>query len=83
MEHRPAGTIYSVQRQNQNEEGDSMGNEKRLQQRCLTVTIMRGGTSKGVYILETDLPEEKGEWEGILLRMIGSPDQKQINRLGD
>lgn len=82
VEHRPAGTIYSVQRQNQNEEGDSMGNEKKLQQRCLPVTIMRGGTSKGVYILETDLPEEKGEWEGILLRMMGSPDQKQIDGLG-
>ena len=59
-----------------------MGNEKKLQQRCLPVTIMRGGTSKGVYILETDLPEEKGEWEGILLRMMGSPDQKQIDGLG-
>lgn len=50
--------------------------------RKLPVTIMRGGTSKGVYILESDLPADKNEWEGILLRMMGSPDQKQIDGLG-
>ncbi|MBE6123583.1 MAG: 3-methylitaconate isomerase [Erysipelotrichaceae bacterium] len=50
--------------------------------RKLPVTIMRGGTSKGVYILESDLPADKNEWENILLRMMGSPDQKQIDGLG-
>ncbi|MBQ6481524.1 MAG: PrpF protein [Anaerolineaceae bacterium] len=48
----------------------------------LPVTIIRGGTSKGVYILENDLPENHEEWEQILLRLMGSPDKKQIDGLG-
>lgn len=44
----------------------------------LPVTIMRGGTSKGIYILESDLPENREEWDAILLRLMGSPDSKQI-----
>lgn len=48
----------------------------------LPVTIMRGGTSKGVYILESDLPTDHKEWDSILLRMMGSPDAKQIDGLG-
>ena len=50
--------------------------------RKLPVTIMRGGTSKGVYILQSDLPENRDEWEPILLRLMGSPDKKQIDGLG-
>lgn len=48
----------------------------------LPVIIMRGGTSKGVYILETDMPKDKKEWEPLLLRLMGSPDAKQIDGLG-
>ena len=48
----------------------------------LAVCILRGGTSKGVYILETDLPEDKSKWDPILLRLMGSPDKKQIDGLG-
>ena len=48
----------------------------------LPVMLMRGGTSKGVYILEDDLPKDREEWEPILLRLIGSPDKKQIDGLG-
>lgn len=43
---------------------------------------MRGGTSKGVYLLEKDLPEDRSAWDPILLRMMGSPDRKQIDGLG-
>lgn len=50
--------------------------------RKLPVTIMRGGTSKGVYLLESDLPANKEEWEPLLLRLMGSPDKKQIDGLG-
>lgn len=50
--------------------------------RKLPVTIIRGGTSKGVYILEKDLPADKAEWEPLLLRLMGSPDKKQIDGLG-
>ena len=48
----------------------------------LPVTLMRGGTSKGVYVLEEDLPKDHNEWDKILLRLMGSPDQKQIDGLG-
>ncbi|WP_432627918.1 2-methylaconitate cis-trans isomerase PrpF family protein [Brotaphodocola sp.] len=48
----------------------------------IPVTIMRGGTSKGVYILEKDMPENREEWDELLLRMMGSPDKKQIDGLG-
>lgn len=53
-----------------------------LTKRTIPVSILRGGTSKGVYILETDLPANKEEWEPILLRLMGSPDKKQIDGLG-
>lgn len=48
----------------------------------LPVMLMRGGTSKGAYILEKDLPENREEWEPVLLRLMGSPDKKQIDGLG-
>ena len=48
----------------------------------LPVHIIRGGTSRGVYILQSDLPEDKNEWEPLLLRLMGSPDKKQIDGLG-
>ena len=48
----------------------------------LPVTILRGGTSKGVYILQSDLPADKAAWEPLLLRLMGSPDRKQIDGLG-
>lgn len=52
------------------------------QQYRLPVTIMRGGTSKGVYLLESDLPKDKAAWEPLLLRLMGSPDKNQIDGLG-
>lgn len=48
----------------------------------LPVTLLRGGTSKGVYLLEKDLPANRKEWDGLLLRLMGSPDKKQIDGLG-
>ncbi len=48
----------------------------------LPVTLLRGGTSKGVYLLEKDLPANRKEWDGLLLRLRGSPDKKQIDGLG-
>lgn len=40
---------------------------------------MRGGTSKGGYFLESDLPEDR---DGFLLRAMGSPDARQIDGMG-
>ena len=48
----------------------------------LPVTLMRGGTSKGAYILEEDLPQDREQWEPLLLKLMGSPDKKQIDGLG-
>ena len=48
----------------------------------LPVTIMRGGTSKGIYILEYYMPKNHDEWEPLLLRLMVSPDAKQIDGLG-
>lgn len=45
-------------------------------------SIIRGGTSKGVYILEQNLPKDQDERDEILLKIMGSPDKKQISGLG-
>lgn len=44
--------------------------------------IMRGGTSKGVFFLENDLPKDQETRDRILLKVMGSPDTKQIDGLG-
>ena len=48
----------------------------------LPVMVMRGGTSKGVFILEDQLPENHQDWDPMLLSLMGSPDKKQIDGLG-
>ena len=47
--------------------------------RCLW---MRGGTSKGGYFLDTDLPRDPAERDALLLRIMGSPDPRQIDGMG-
>lgn len=44
--------------------------------------MMRGGTSKGGYFLADDLPQDKGERDRLLLRIMGSPDPRQIDGIG-
>ena len=43
---------------------------------------MRGGTSKGGYFLKDDLPADPAEREAFLLRVMGSPDPRQIDGMG-
>ncbi|MBL1140966.1 MAG: 2-methylaconitate cis-trans isomerase PrpF [Proteobacteria bacterium] len=52
--------------------------------KSIPVSLMRGGTSKGVFMLRSDLPDDTTERDKILLQLIGSPDpySKQINGLG-
>ncbi|MDY4031795.1 MAG: PrpF domain-containing protein [Pyramidobacter sp.] len=45
-------------------------------------SIIRGGTSKGVYFLEKNVPAASKERDAFLLRVMGSPDKKQIDGLG-
>ncbi|MFF4055919.1 4-oxalomesaconate tautomerase [Streptomyces sp. NPDC001668] len=44
--------------------------------------LMRGGTSKGAYFLADDLPAESAPRDDLLLRIMGSPDDRQIDGLG-
>jgi 4-oxalomesaconate tautomerase len=43
---------------------------------------MRGGTSKGGYFLADDLPADPAARDAFLLRVMGSPDARQIDGLG-
>jgi 4-oxalomesaconate tautomerase len=47
--------------------------------RCM---LMRGGTSKGAYFLAEDLPVGIRERDDLLLRILGSPDSRQIDGIG-
>ncbi|MGH3262487.1 MAG: 4-oxalomesaconate tautomerase [Trebonia sp.] len=43
---------------------------------------MRGGTSKGLYFLADDLPADVAARDDLLLRVMGSPDPRQIDGVG-
>lgn len=43
---------------------------------------MRGGTSKGGYFLKQDLPADAAARDAFLLRVMGSPDSRQIDGMG-
>ena len=43
---------------------------------------MRGGTSKGGFFLADDLPADPRERDALLLRVMGSPDPRQIDGMG-
>jgi 4-oxalomesaconate tautomerase len=43
---------------------------------------MRGGTSKGAYFLGSDLPQHAAARDALLLRIMGSPDPRQIDGIG-
>ncbi|MDL4817452.1 4-oxalomesaconate tautomerase [Actinomadura opuntiae] len=47
--------------------------------RCM---MMRGGTSKGAYFLADDLPADPAERDDLLLRVMGTPDPRQIDGIG-
>lgn len=54
-------------------------NEEQIKVRC---TIMRGGTSKAVFLNENDLPNSIEEKNKLILALFGSPDKRQIDGLG-
>ena len=45
-------------------------------------TIMRGGTSRGIFLMEEDLPGDAELRDRIILAIFGSPDIRQIDGLG-
>lgn len=44
--------------------------------------LMRGGTSKGAYFLEEDLPDDPDSRDELLLKIMGAPDPRQIDGIG-
>ena len=52
------------------------------QQERFRCTIMRGGTSKGIYIMRNELPQVPELRDRIILAIFGSPDIRQIDGLG-
>ncbi len=51
-------------------------------QTAIACSIMRGGTSKGLYFLASDLPSEPAVRDRALLAALGSPDLRQIDGMG-
>lgn len=53
-----------------------------MKQKKTRVVIMRAGTSKGIFIQESDLPQDKKDRTELILKIFGSPDIRQIDGLG-
>lgn len=51
-------------------------------QTSINTLFMRGGTSRGPFFLETDLPADTETRDRVLLAVMGSPDKRQIDGLG-
>jgi 4-oxalomesaconate tautomerase len=47
--------------------------------RCM---LLRGGTSKGAYFLAEDLPADPETRDDLLMRIMGTPDPRQIDGVG-
>jgi 4-oxalomesaconate tautomerase len=50
--------------------------------RAIPSTLMRGGTSKGLYFHAEDLPHRASARDAALLAAMGSPDPRQIDGVG-
>ena len=50
--------------------------------RRIPCTLMRGGTSKAVFLKPNHLPQDIAERDKMILEIFGSPDVRQINGLG-
>ena len=51
----------------------------------LPATFLRGGTSKGIFLKRSDLPESQEDWKPIFQGIMGSPDpqyRRQLNGMG-
>jgi 2-methylaconitate cis-trans-isomerase PrpF len=52
--------------------------------KTIPAIFMRGGTSKGVFFHEADLPDDAEKRDRVILEVLGSPDpyQRQLNGMG-
>jgi 4-oxalomesaconate tautomerase len=62
--------------------GLSIVQAQTTENRQVPCTYMRGGTSKGPFFDKRDLPANKQERDAIILKVMGSPDERQIDGLG-
>ncbi len=53
-----------------------------MEQLPIRCVIMRGGTSKGLFLRFNDLPEDPALRDRVILALFGSPDPRQIDGLG-
>src|SRR5471030_160016 len=53
-----------------------------IMQTPIPTLFMRGGTSRGPFFLESDLPASTMARDRVLLAVMGSPDPRQIDGLG-
>ncbi len=51
-------------------------------QETIRLVLVRGGTSKGLYFHEQDIPEPGPARDALLCRLMGSPDLNEIDGLG-
>lgn len=51
-------------------------------QELIRCTIMRGGTSKGIFFHSNDLPNDKAQRDKVIMRAFGAPDPREIDGLG-
>jgi 4-oxalomesaconate tautomerase len=51
-------------------------------QTAIPCLLMRGGTSKGPFFKEADLPKDVATRDRVLLAALGSPDARQIDGIG-
>ena len=49
---------------------------------AIDCSVMRGGTSKGLYFLGDDLPSDRAARDTFLLAAMGSPDVREIDGMG-
>ncbi len=53
--------------------------QEQIRVRC---SLMRGGTSRGLFVMRGDLPAQPDLHDQVILRMYGSPDVRQIDGVG-
>jgi len=52
------------------------------EQTAIPCSIIRGGTSRGVYFRKDDLPAEEKQRDQVLLAVMGGPDELQVDGIG-
>jgi 2-methylaconitate cis-trans-isomerase PrpF len=52
------------------------------EQKRIRTVIMRGGTSRALFVMRNELPADPEVRDRVVLRMYGSPDVRQIDGLG-